>query len=113
MNLINLRKKESHYLLLLSKIIAEEVTNANVIGPTVSDVKLSNDGSHLKVYLQFLSKEKKGLIAIENAKGFIRKKLAERINSRTVPQLHFFIDEVAIHAQNIEKILQKIKEEKK
>ncbi|MGZ9413190.1 30S ribosome-binding factor RbfA [Mycoplasma sp. 480] len=110
MNSITLRKKESHYFLLVSKIISEEITNANIIGATVNDVKLSNDGSHLKIYLSFIKSPQKGLEAINNAKGFIRTQLSKIVNSRTVPQLHFFLDEVLDNAQRIEEILAKIKE---
>ncbi|MBN3535034.1 30S ribosome-binding factor RbfA [Mycoplasma procyoni] len=113
MNLINLRKKESLYLLLISKIISEDINNANVIDPTVSEVQLSKDGSHLKVFVSFLKSSQKGLEGLENAKGFIRRELARRTNSRTVPELHFFIDDLAEKASNIDKILAEIKAKQK
>ncbi|VEU59824.1 30S ribosome-binding factor RbfA [Mesomycoplasma neurolyticum] len=110
MSSISIRKKESHYHLILSQIFQEEFQHSDVIGLTITEVRLSNDGSHLKVYLSFEQREKKGLIAVDNAKAFIRRELAHRINARRVPELHFFIDEVAEYANKIENILQQIKE---
>ncbi|UWD34369.1 30S ribosome-binding factor RbfA [Mesomycoplasma molare] len=112
MNKITLRKKESHYFLLVSKIIGEEITNSNVYGATVNDVKLSNDGSHLKIFLSFIKNSQKGLEAINNAKGYIRSQIAKTVNSRKVPELHFFLDEVFNSAQKIEEILKEIKKQK-
>ncbi|UVD81812.1 30S ribosome-binding factor RbfA [Mycoplasma iguanae] len=113
MNPIIHAKKEHKLLLLVSQIIAQDVTNVNIYGPTVVDVKLSNDGSHLNIYMSFASHENKSLDAINHAKGFIRSQIARYWDKRKVPELHFMLDPVGPRAEKIDQILKKIKEEEK
>ncbi|WP_033160786.1 30S ribosome-binding factor RbfA [[Mycoplasma] collis] len=104
------KKKENHFLITISEILQYDLEHSDVIDVNVTEVKLSKDGSFLKVYLTFLKREKKGLLAIENAKGFIKRLLAQKSNVRRVPELQFFIDDVPEQANKIEKILDQIKE---
>lgn len=114
MNEIQRRKKEANYLLWISKIINEDVKNANVRNVTVIDAKLSNDGSNLKIYVLFDKNEKKSLEALNNIKGFVRSELAKYdFNSRKVPELIFKIDEVSKTSSRIEEILKQINSDKK
>lgn len=109
MNKITIKKKEQLLLTLLARIINQEITNVNVINPTVVEVKLSNDGSHAKVYLTFEKNKQKGLEAINNATGFIKTELSKYWNGRKVPQLHFELDNTLDTSQRIENILKQIK----
>jgi ribosome-binding factor A len=45
------------------------------------------------------------LAALDKATGFMRKELANRLNLRTVPQLHFHWDATLAHAQRISEVL--------
>lgn len=114
MNEIQRRKKESHYLLWIAKIINEDVKNANIKNITVVDVRLSNDGSDLKVYVLINQNEKKALETLNNIKGYIRKELANYDHqSRKVPNIVFKIDEAIKKGEKIEAILKEIKEKEK
>lgn len=108
MNQIKKRKKESQYLLWISKIINEDLTNVNISYPNVIDVRLSNDGSHLKIYMSFGKNEQRSLEFLNSSKGFIRSELAKYGSNRKVPTLTFLIDEVQKNSQNIENILNEI-----
>lgn len=113
MNEIQRRKKEANYLLWISKIINEDVKNANVRNVSVIDAKLSNDGSVLKVYVLFDKHEKKSLDALLNVKGFIRTQLSKYdFNARRVPELVFKIDDISKSSQRIEEILKEINSKK-
>ena len=112
MNEIQRRKKESNYLLWISKIINEEVTNSNIKNVSVIDAKLSNDGSILKVFVSFDKNEKKALEALNNVKGFIRTELSKYDSySRRVPDIIFKIDEVQKYSSRIDELLKQIKNE--
>lgn len=111
MNEIKKRKKESQYLLWISKILNEEVTNANIASLTVTDVKLSNDGSHLKIFIIFSKNEKKSLEALNATKGFVRTQLSKYERGRKVPSLVFCVDDVFCSSNRIETILKQIKKE--
>lgn len=113
MNGIKIRKKESNYLLWISKIINEDVTNVNILQATVLDVKLSNDGSILKIFVSFLSNEERSLNALNSTKGFIRRELAKYEKGRKVPNLVFEIDQVSKTVKKIDEILKEIKSKEK
>lgn len=113
MNEIQRRKKESNLMVWISKIINEDVTNSNLKNITVMDVKLSNDGSILKVYVSFDKNEKKQIETLNKIKGFIRSELAKYdYSSRKIPELIFKIDEVEKYSSRIEELLKEIKKKK-
>ncbi|MFV8414266.1 30S ribosome-binding factor RbfA [Mycoplasma sp. Sp48II] len=112
MNEINLKRKEARLQQLIADIVANDITNTNVIDPVVMDVSLSNDLSHVKVFVSFLSNEQKGLEALNNASGYVRKVLSQSLDWRKVPSVHFYLDEVSKNGQKIEQILASIKNEK-
>ncbi len=96
----------------ISYILANEVKNNNIKFVTVTDVKLASDLSYAKVYVTVFDQEKikDTLKALEQSKGFIRKKLAERIDIRHTPELSFVFDESIEYGNKIEKIIEKINE---
>lgn len=108
---INILKRESQIKQFIASIITQDLTNANIHNPTVVDVVLSDDLSHVKVYLAFEDNEVKGLKAVQNASGYIRKALSKSLNWRKVPELHFYIDEVEKQGMKIDQILEQIKKE--
>ena len=96
----------------LSYILANEVKNNNIKFVTVTDVKLASDLSYAKVYVTVFNKDKVDITmkALEQAKGFIRKKLSERIDIRHTPELSFTFDESIEYGKKIEQIIEKINE---
>lgn len=101
-------RKESMFFRAVSQIVSEEITNSNVSYPTVTGVKLTPDGSHLTVFLSFESNPQKSLDAIQNARGFVRSKLAHIPNIRKAPEVHFKIDESIERGKRIDEILKEI-----
>jgi ribosome-binding factor A len=63
---------------------------------TVSDVDVSKDLSHAKIYVTFLGLEadkvKQNLDILNDASGFIRSLIAKRIQARIVPTVRFYFD---------------------
>lgn len=63
---------------------------------TVSDVEVSRDLSHAKIFVTFLGLEQEkvadNLKLLNEASGFVRKLIAKRIQSRIVPNIHFAHD---------------------
>ena len=96
----------------ISYILANEVKDNNIKFVTVTSVKLASDLSFAKVYVTVFDKEKtkETIKALDQAKGFIRKKLSERIDIRHTPELSFVFDESIEYGNKIEKIIQEINE---
>lgn len=103
---ISIQKKESYYHQLIAQIINENLSEKFEV--SVTAVKLSNDGPHLRVYFSFLKNDKKSLEYLENAKGFIKHKLAQQSTTYKVPELHFELDTVAKEVEKIDKLIKKI-----
>ncbi|MDD4864606.1 MAG: 30S ribosome-binding factor RbfA [Alishewanella agri] len=64
---------------------------------TVSDVEVSRDLSHAKVFVTFLgmddSKVEDNLKILNEASGFIRNLIGKRIQTRIVPHIRFAFDQ--------------------
>ncbi|WP_406613515.1 30S ribosome-binding factor RbfA [Mycoplasma corogypsi] len=112
MNDIALKRKETQIQRLVADILYNDLTNVNIVDPVVMDVQLSNDLSHLKVFVNLSGNEQKGIIALNASSGYVRKILANSLSWRKVPEIHFYLDEVSKSGLKIDQILQKIKEEK-
>ena len=97
------------YFKSVADILSDKVTNANISHTTVTDAKLSSDGSVLTIYVTFEKNKEKSLIALENTKGFIRSELAKLGNQRIVPKLVFKYDKTADSARRIDEILASLK----
>ncbi|MBV2129531.1 30S ribosome-binding factor RbfA [Arsukibacterium indicum] len=64
---------------------------------TVSDVEVSRDLSHAKVFVTFLgmddSKVEDNLKILNDASGFVRSLIGKRIQTRIVPHIRFAFDQ--------------------
>ena len=80
----------------LAVLIETEVKDPRVGRITITDVEVTRDYSHAKIYYTTLGNEE-DRVAIEeglkHASGFLRSQLASRIRLRVIPQLHFIYDE--------------------
>ena len=95
----------------LSNIINYEVKNSNVTGMiSVTSVKISPDLRYAKVSVSILNSRnvKQTLAGLKSASGFIRSRIAEKINLRTTPELVFELDESLKYGEKIDKILENI-----
>jgi ribosome-binding factor A len=80
----------------LSEIIAFELKDPRVGMITITEVQVTPDYAHAKVYFTLLkdSKEeiKQTVEALAKAAGFLRNQLGKRLHIHTLPQLHFLHD---------------------
>ena len=79
----------------LSEIIRLELKDPRVGMITLTDVEVTQDYSHAKVFFTRLGDpaQNTGIQhALEHAAGFLRSELAHRMRLRIVPQLHFEYD---------------------
>ena len=110
---IKIERIASEMVKQISYILATEIKDNDIKFVTVTDCKVSNDLSFAKVYVTVFDKEKiKNTVeALNNASGFIRRELANRIDIRHIPELSFVYDESIEYGKNIENIIEKIHEE--
>jgi len=80
----------------LSEIIAYELKDPRVGMITITEVQVTPDYAHAKVFFTSLVDDPKviqGTVdGLGNAAGFIRAQLGKRLHIHTLPQLHFVHD---------------------
>jgi ribosome-binding factor A len=81
----------------LADVIRLELKDPRVTGLiTITDVEVSADQSHAKVFFTLLGDDEKRIeetrVGLTRAAGFLRTQLARRLKLRTVPQLEFKYD---------------------
>ena len=95
----------------LSNIINYEVKNSNVTGMiSVTRVKTSPDLKYARVSVSILNSKnvKQTLAGLKAASGFMRSRIAEKMNRRVTPELVFELDESLVYGEKIDTILEKI-----
>lgn len=78
----------------------------------VTEVRMTPDQRQAKVYIVVQGspeEQNRVLAALEDASGFIRHELTERLQLRTSPKLAFTIDHSAEYGEHIEQILKQTK----
>ena len=93
-------------------LVRGEVRDPRVGLVTVTDVRVTGDLGHARVMVAVPGEEAERLRAIEglrSAAGFLRSKAARTLSTRTVPELHFELDQGVHHAARIDELLGEIK----
>ena len=78
----------------LARLIQMEVMDPEVGFVSLSDVEVSRDLSHAKVFITVFESEKadSSLKALKRASGYLRRRLGQEMRIRSVPELHFHHD---------------------
>lgn len=80
----------------LADLLQFEVKDPRVGMVTVTEVEVTGDMAHAKIYYSTAEQDAKSAAelqkALEKTAGFLRSQLSKRMLLRTVPQLHFVYD---------------------
>jgi ribosome-binding factor A len=76
----------------LADLLQFEVKDPRVSMVTVTEVEVSGDLAHAKVFFSAAENPPELLQGLQKAAGFLRSQLSERMLMRSVPQLHFVYD---------------------
>ncbi len=81
----------------LAEVIRTELRDPRVTSMvTLTGVEMSRDASHAKVFFTVLGAQSAAQDSgegLQSAAGFLRRELAHRLSTRSVPELHFEFDE--------------------
>lgn len=97
----------------LTALLHFEVKDPRIGVVTVTDVEVTPDLYHAKVFYTLLGDEEERSQAQEGlraAAGFLRSELGKRLHIRRAPELHFKFDDTLEHAMHIERLLQQARE---
>ena len=107
---IKINRIESMLVKEISYVLANEVKDNDIKFVTLTAVKVTNDLSFAKVYVMVLDMNKKDttMKALNDAAGFIRSELFDRVDIRHIPELTFVYDESIEYGKKIEDKLKEI-----
>ena len=101
---------------VIADALAREVRDPRVGFVTVTGVLVTNDLSHARVMVSVPGDEgskAKAMQGLQSAAGFLRTRAARALTTRTVPELHFELDQGVEHAARIEELLGSIRREER
>ncbi|MFC5712106.1 30S ribosome-binding factor RbfA [Thalassorhabdus alkalitolerans] len=96
----------------LADIFTREIKDPRVQFVTVTGVDVTGDLQQAKVFITVLGDEEekaKTVKALQDAKGFIRSEVGQRIQLRKTPDISFEIDESIEYGNRIEQLLKEVK----
>ena len=96
----------------ISNVLEYEVKNQHIKFVTITAAKVTSDLSYAKIYFTVLDDTKRDetLKALNQASGFIRTKLFDRIDIRHMPKLEFIYDDSIEYGMDIENKIKEIHE---
>jgi ribosome-binding factor A len=94
--------------LILSDLLLREVSDPRLQGLTITRVLIDRELQHANVYVNALgdeSRQPEVMQALDKARSFFRYELAQRMDLRTVPEMHFHWDPTLAYVQEVNEIL--------
>lgn len=110
MNQIKLKRIESQILREVSDIIMNDARDNAIKNITITGCNVTNDLSFAKIYFTTQLDKNTMLKDLEEASGYIRGELAERIEIRHTPKIKFVYDESIEYGNRIESIISELNE---
>lgn len=91
----------------LGTLVRESVAEHGLPSVSVSDVEVTRDMAHAKVFVTALQPErqKEAMDGLKAAAGEIRFRLARAVKLRHVPELHFHYDDSVDRGERIDNLL--------
>ena len=94
----------------LADLIQRELKDPRVGFVTVTEVRMSPDLKHARVYVSVFEgeeeKKQESITALQRAEGFLRHSLGRRLRLRYVPALRFVVDDTLDHSARIDELLE-------
>jgi ribosome-binding factor A len=93
----------------LAELLLQEVRDPRLGFVTVTEVRMSPDLKHARVYVSIFGDEvstKASLDVLDRARGFLRSRIGSRLEIRYVPELRFVLDETLDESDRIDALLE-------
>jgi ribosome-binding factor A len=98
----------------VSAIIQREMDDPRLGFVSITRVELSPDLRYARLFVSVFGpddEQKRTIVALNNAAGFIRRTLAPRLTMRAIPELSFRLDHSMEHAETVARLLKQLEPE--
>ncbi|MCA9866374.1 MAG: 30S ribosome-binding factor RbfA [Anaerolineae bacterium] len=95
----------------LSELFLKEVSDPRLAGVTITEVLIDRELQHANVYVNALgddAREKEVLEGLESASGFLRSQVAQRLDLRSAPFIHYHWDPRLRYAEEVNDLLDRL-----
>ena len=89
----------------LARLIREELRDPRLGFVTITEVDMSPDLKHARIFVSTLEEDNSSIETLERAAPFLRRSLARLARLRHTPELHFTLDETLSRGLRVERIL--------
>ena len=113
-NKIRLQRISDRIKQTLSEMLIQKVSDPRLAGVFITDVTVDRELAYAEVYVsavEGVERSKEILAGMNHASGFFRSELAAQVDLRVFPRLRFHWDPTPENADNMEKILNQIKQD--
>jgi ribosome-binding factor A len=96
---------------ILSDLLLRNMNDPRLQGITITSVTIDRELQYADVYVHALgddTRRNEVMQALNNATGYFRHELANRMSLRTTPQIHFHWDAALARADEIDRILSQL-----
>jgi ribosome-binding factor A len=92
----------------LAQLIQSELKDPDIGFISLSDVEVSRDLAHAKVFITVFEEDKAAstIKALQHAAGFLRKSLGQQLRMRNIPELHFVHDASVETGQRMDRLIE-------
>jgi ribosome-binding factor A len=97
----------------LAEVLLRRVKDPRLSDITLTNVEVSADLRHAKIYYSLLGDDEKrsqAAVGLERAKGFVKRELGKRLQLRRIPDISFYFDASLEHGSHIDRLLAELKE---
>lgn len=94
--------------IILSELFLKEVSDPRLAGVTVTEVLIDRELQHANVYVSGLgddTREEEVMAGLESASGFLRSQVAQRLDLRSAPVIHYIWDPRLRYVDEVNKLL--------
>jgi ribosome-binding factor A len=96
---------------ILSELVLRELRDPRLQGMTVTQVLIDRELQHANVYVNALgdeTRQQEVMDSLDHASSFLRREVAQRLQLRNAPHLHFHWDPTLAYAAEVDEILNQL-----
>lgn len=111
---LRMKRINDRFKQVLSLTILAKMDDPRLAGVNVTDVKVDRELDYANIYVSSLAGKESSrdvLAALNHARGFLKRELANEIDLRLMPKLRFFWDPTPEKAARIDDLLNQIRPE--
>jgi len=99
----------------LSEILQREIKDPRVGFVTITDVKLTADLRHARVFISIFGSEQEAeqsMDGLESAKGYLRSQLGRHLRLKYLPEIEFVHEHIAEDALRLNELMKQVRIER-